>query len=373
MNIKDISEIKRTLNPDRNAISGIAGCYVNANGEIISKFYQSFGLLFEDEADKYLSVFKHTLSGNVNRNLFNLNFPSNQVPDGKEYSLLAALKRSELKDEAALDAFYEKVKSTVSMEDNYAILLTYNSYDIPFRSSDGEKGESKDVYSYILCAVCPVKNKKSALSYKADEKMFRGSSAASELTAPVLGFLFPAFDDRRTNIHSTLFFTKSIEDAHNDFTDALFKTGISMPAATEGQTFRTVLAESLEENCSFDVIKNVHNKISDMIELHKASKEREPLVITETEVKNVLEDSGVPKPNLDAFSEKFSSDFGSLSELTPKNIVSPNKFELKTPDVLIKVAPGHSDMVDVRVIDGVKYILVRAEEGVELNGLNITI
>ncbi len=373
MNIKDISEIKRTLSVEKNAVSGVAGCYVNANGEMISKFYQSFGLLFEDEIEKYLSVFKHTLSGSVNRNLFNLNFPSGQIPDGEEYALLNALKRSELKDEKLLDEFYSKVIANIESEDNYAILLTHNTYDIPFRTKDGEKAESKDVYSYILCSICPVKMKKSGLAYDHEQKLFRGGHGDSALSAPTLGFLFPAFDDRRTNINSLLFFTRSTSEKYAELTDALFKTGIEMPAAEESATFRNVIAESLGDDCSFEVAKSVHNQFSDLIELNKASKEKDPLVISKNEVSYLLEKCGVSKEKLKSFSESFSEGFGKKSEISPKNIVTPNKFEVKTPSVVIKVSPGYSDMVETRRIDGVDYILIRADEGVELNGLNVKI
>ncbi len=371
MNIKDISEIKRTLSAERNAISGFAGCYVNANGEIISKFYQSLGLLYEDEVEKYLSVFKHTLSGSVNRNLFNLSFPSGQVPDGEEYSLLTAIKRSELKDEATLDAFYSKVIASIESQDNYVILLTHNTYDIPFRSKDGEKSESRDIYSYILCSICPVKNKKSGLAYDPEQKLFRGGHGDSALSSPILGFLFPAFDDRRTNINALLFYTKSIKEAYPEFTDSLFKTGIAMPAEEEGQTFRMVVAESLGDDCNFEVAKNVHGKLSEMVEIHKASKEKEPLTVSEAEVKFLLEDCGVAKEKIDSFEKSFAENFKEKSELSPKNIITPGRLEVKTPNVVIKVAPGHSDLIETRNIDGIDYILIRADEGIELNGLNV--
>ena len=48
-------------------------------------------------------------------------------------------------------------------------------------------------------------------------------------------------------------------------------------------------------------------------------------------------------------------------------------FEVKTPDVSIKVAPDRSDLIETRVIGGIKYILINAEENVEVNGVSIRI
>ena len=49
------------------------------------------------------------------------------------------------------------------------------------------------------------------------------------------------------------------------------------------------------------------------------------------------------------------------------------KFELTTPDVLIKVNPERKDLVTTQIINGTKYIMIRAEENVEVNGININI
>lgn len=54
------------------------------------------------------------------------------------------------------------------------ILLAYDTYDVPYRSKDGEQQEdaSSEVYSYFLCSICPVKMTKPALSYYVNENMF---------------------------------------------------------------------------------------------------------------------------------------------------------------------------------------------------------
>ena len=123
MNTKEISEIKKTLSPDRSTIASVCGCYVNASGEIIAKFSRPLGLMGEDEAEKYLSIFKKTISGSLSKNLFNMDFSTAQVSSGEEYKLLSRLRTSELGDEEALDAFYALVAKSVTMKDNYVILL----------------------------------------------------------------------------------------------------------------------------------------------------------------------------------------------------------------------------------------------------------
>lgn len=372
---KEIAEIKRTFTPDKTAITAIHGCYVNGKGEIISKFTQSVGMMPEEEAEKFLAVFKRTLSGTAEKNLIDISFSSSQVTDSEEHRLLMALKNSELKDEEALEKFYGIVTGSVTMEENYVILLAHSVYDVPYKASDGQRvdADSTGVYSFIICSICPVKMTKSALTYDAAEKLFHPSTAASAIASPRMGFLFPAFDDRQTNIYDALYYTSDIGDVHEELISALFRTDVPMTAAEQNVTFHTVLAESLEEACSFDVVKKLHSSICGKIEEHKAAREDVPLAISKHDVKEVLEECGVAEEKLDSFIKRYDESFGKGKDLAPKNIVDTKRFEVRTPEAVIRVPPEFSNLIETRVIDGVKYILIRADSGVEINGLNAEI
>ncbi len=375
MNEKEISEVRRTLKTDRHAISTVCGCYVNAAGEVIAKFSKTPGLMTEEETENYLAIFRKTLSGMPGKNLLDISFSNEQVLGGEEYKLLDTLKRSELKDTEALDRFYAAVTGAVAMEENFLILLAYNKYDVPYRAGDGShvEADSTAVYSYLICGICPVKSTRSALTYQAAEKSFGFSNGSLAVGMPELGFLFPAFDGRQTNIYNSLLYTRNASDAHESFTEAVFRQSIQMTATTQNETFRTVLAEALEAGCSFQVAKAMHREISAKIEEHKSSHDPEQPAVSKYEVKEMLEGCGVSPERVDAFSKGYTESFGAGTDLNPKILVDPKKFELRTPNVVIKVAPGMGDLVETRVIDGCRYILIRADDGVELNGLNVMI
>ncbi len=374
MNEKEIAEVRRSLLPDRCSMGAVCGCYATPTGEIIATFRESLGLLTQEETETYCALFRRTLSGTLGRNLLDIPFSNQQIPDGEEYALLATLRQSELKDTEALDRFYAKVTSSVSMEQNYVILLTYNKYDVPHHHSDGELGEeSSEVYSFLVCSICPVKATSSALAYQAEKKSFHHASGVSAIASPALGFLFPCFDDRQTNIYNALLYSKSPSEAHESFTDAVFRQTLPRTATAEADTFHEVLAETLAEDCSLRVVRSIHNDICARMEEHRESHEREPLRISKHQVIEVLEECGVAAERVEAFSKAYTEQFGVGGELTPKNLADPKKFEMRTPNVSIKVADGRTDLVETRVLDGVPYILIRAAEGVELNGLNLQI
>ena len=109
------------------------------------------------------------------------------------------------------------------------------------------------------------------------------------------------------------------------------------------------------------------------IDMHKESRVPDPLLISKEQVKEALQTCAVPEKNIAKFSVEYDETFGSEAVLHPKNIINNKKFEINTPDVQIKVNPERSDLIETRVIGGVKYIMICADENVEVNGVNIHI
>ena len=375
MNEKEIAELRRRFRQDKSSITHVRGCYVNENREIISEFDQSLTLSRQEDAEKILAVLRKTLSGAVGRNLLDIEFDTRQVVEGDEHRLLMALRDSRLADQEAVHALFRRVIASLDLAGNYLILLAYDAYDVPYRSKDGQRQDdaSDQVFTYILCAVCPVKLTKDALSYYIQENQFRSVEADWVVAAPEVGFLFPAFDDRATNLYNALYYTRDISQSHPDFVDALFKSQVPMPAAVQKETFQSILGDTLEEECRYEVVQAVHDELCGMIAAHKESKEEDPLVVSKVTVKRVLHECGVSPDHVERFEEQYDCQFGPEADLPPRNIVDEKQLEVKTPDVTIKVSPERSDLVETRVIDGRRYILIRAEEGVEVNGVQIHI
>lgn len=374
MTEKEIRELRRRLRPQKNNITRIYGCYVTDKGEIISRFSQSVGMMPENEQEKYLALLKKTMTGTLGKNLIDIAFRTQQVVDSPEHKLLMALRDTELKDESLLDTYFAKVVESVSLAENYLILLAYDAYDVPFRGKDSlTQDRSDETFSYIVSCVCPVKLSKSALRYVTQEQEFHDKDAGWVVNAPELGFVFPAFDGRRTNIYNALYYTHDLKQSFDDFVAAIFNTQIPLPAAEQKKTFEAVLGNALEENCSYEVVQTVHEQLSDMIEAHKQSGEELPLTITQREVRHVLEECHVPEENLAKFSVQFDEEFGADTMVSPRNLIDARRFEVRTPDVVIKVNPERADLIQTRVIGGIKYIMISAEEAVEVNGVSVHI
>lgn len=375
MNDKEIGEIRRHLRRDRANITHIYGCYVNDNKEIITEFRQSTGIMPENESDKYFALLRRTLSGSVGKNLIDIIFKTSQVADSPEHKLLMGLRESKCNAEELRQELYKKIIESIVIEGNYLILLTCDSYDVPFKSKDDslQRDKSEEVYTYILCTICPVKQTKPNLHYVPEEKLFHDGAMNQMVAAPMLGFLFPAFDDRATNIYNALYYTHDVKSGQEALIEALFNTPVPKPAFEQKKSFEALLTASLGEECSLEVVQTVHDQLCQRIELHKESKVPEPLMVSKEDVKEVLTSCGVSEEHMAKFSVDYDEVFGFEADLHPKNIIDDKHFELKTPDVVIKVDPARSDLIETRIIGGIKYIMICADEEVEVNGVSIHI
>lgn len=376
MNKKELNELRRRFSPEKGCISKIYGCYVNTNREIISYLEESFGLMPEDEAEKYFALLKKSLSGTMGKNLVDIVFSTQQVADSDEHRLLSALRNSCLQDREAREAFYQKVIDCLDMDgSNYLILLASDTYDVPTRGKDDELLEdaSDTVFSYIVCAICPVRDGKSELGYFAGENEFHSCVSAQIVGPTELGFLFPAFDDRAANIYNALLYSKNPAQLHQEFIDAVFCVEPPMPSVEQKEVFETVLAEALEEDLSLQVVQSVHEQIREMITEHAESKNPEPLDLSPREVSGILQSCGVEEERIERFQEKCRESFGEGAALNPNNIIDSKRFEVKTPQVKISIDPEYSYLLETRIVDGRKYLLIPADEGLEVNGARVSL
>ena len=374
MTDKEIAEIRRRFRTDKSNISHVRGCYVNENKEIISEFDQSLGMMAEDDAGEVLRILKKTLSGTSGRNLIDIEFSTQQVLEGEEHKLLTDLRHTQLTDGECVHMLYDKIISTLTLDSSYLILLAYDSYDVFATGADGEKEtESSRVFNYFICSVCPVKAGKATLSYYLPGKCFRTVAADTVLGAPELGFMFPSFDDRTANIYGALYYTKKLNDSHEETVDTLFKSKLPMPAAVQKETFGEILESAVSEDCSMRVVRTVHSQICAMLEEHKEQKVEQAPEISKQDIGEMLRYSGVAEEKIEKFEEKYDEAFGKDTKLNPKNIADVKSISVKTPETNLKVAAGYGNMIETRIIDGVKYILIRADGDVVVNGVNIHI
>ncbi len=370
MNKKEVTEIKKQFTPHNCAITRICGCYVDGEKEKKTELKEAFLSLPEEEMFKYFDIFRKSLSGTIGKNLLNMEFPLETESEGGTQEFLLKLRNSRLTDDVLLTEFYNRVIDSYDFPENYLILLIHAVYDIPGKASDGTEmfDASDEVFDYILCCFCPVKLSKPALSYHADENSFHERIRDWIVEMPDAGFLFPAFNDRSTDIHSLLYYSKNAENLSNGLTDVLLGCVPPLTAGSQKETFKALIEETLGDDCEYEVVKNIHENLNELIEQN--AENPEPLELDKAEVKYLLAKSGVEEAKLETFDEHFDAAAGENTSLLAANVANTKKFEIKTPDITIQVNPECADLVETRIIDGRKCLVIAVDDRVEINGIS---
>lgn len=371
MNKKEVLEIRRQFSPQNCAITRICGCYVDGEKEKKLEFKEAFLSLPEEEEFKYFDLFKHTLSGTVGKNLLNMNFPLSEELDGGAQKFLLMLRDSKLTDEILLSEFYDKVIENYDFGEHYLILLIHAAYDVPGKSTDGmEMYDASDtVYDYILCSICPVALSKAGLCYNAEHNSIEDRIRDWIVGAPANGFLFPAFNDRASDLHGLLYYSKKPEELQDVFISQVLGCSQVLSAGTQKESFQSMITDTLGEDCAFSVIRNIHENLHTMMEENKEAEE--PLELGKQDVKRLFSLSGVPDEHMENFEREFDETVGEKTSLLASNIANTKKFYIKAPDVVINVSPERSDLIDIRMIDGRKCIVIPVDEQVEVNGIEV--
>ena len=371
MHKKEVLELRKQYKPEECSITRICGCYVDGNKEILAQSKDAFLSLPDEEIFKYLTIFKQTLSGTIGKNLINMEFPLEQEMPGGTQEFLLQLRDSKLQDDMLLDEFYQKIIDNYMYGENYYIILIHVAYDIPGKSTDGSEmfDASDEVFDYILCSICPVHLSKEGLCYNPQTNHMENRIRDWLVEAPVKGFLFPAFNDRSTDLHSLLYYSKQAEDLQPEFIENALGCTFPMSAGSQKNTFQSVVMNTLGEECEYDVIRNIHDNLNDIIEESKESPE--PPVLTKPELKRLLANSGVTNERMETFDANFDLIAGEKAEFLVPNIAETRKFSIETPDIVIKVNPERADLVETRIINGRQCLVIEMNDQVEVNGVLI--
>lgn len=400
MTKQETSEIKKLLTPKNCSITRICGCYVDGEKNKKTELKQAFLALPEEDMFKYFEILRKVLSGSPGRNLLTLEFPlalemAGMLPESGPDAALSAdsetlipapaedavsqnahefllrLRDSKLKDDDILSEYYDKIIENYDYVGNYLILIVHDVYDVPGKTTDGIEMEdaSDEIYEYILSCICPVELSKPGLSYDAEENTFHNRNRDWVVSLPETGFLFPAFQDRSADIHSILYYSKNAEELRPDFVEQL--TGCTLPLSADSQkeTFQTLIEDTLGEDCGLEMVKNIHDKFTELAQEQKEAPE--PLVLDKNEVKTILADIGVANDRLSEFDRHYDETAGESASLLMNNVMNTRTFEVKTPDVVVKVNPDRTDLVQTRSIDGRECLVIALDGGVVVNGINV--
>ena len=371
MNKKELTELRRLYKPETSAISRIAGCYVDGEKNKKAVFKEMLFALNEEDVFKYLEILKRGISGSLGRSIVNVEFPLSSEGDGSMHQRLMRLRNTQLEDDAELEGFYDALIESFEMSGNYLILLSLAAYDIPGKTADDMLLEdaSDEVYRFLQCVICPVELSKSALSYDEASREFSHRIRDWVVEMPAYALLFPAFNDRSTDIHAMLLYSKNAKDLRGEMIQNLFGCTVPLPACEQKNTFAAMLESSLGDELKLDAVREINENLIQMKE--ETEDDKAVIEIGAGELKYLMKDIDISDERMDDVMESYSQ-LTRESPILLDNVVSRKVFEVKTESVTVRAAADKSYLVSEQVIDGKRCIVVDIDgEQVEVNGVAV--
>lgn len=314
MNKKEVLEIKKRFTKNACTFTRMCGCYIDGEKNRIVDIDETFLNLEDEELHKYLDVAKKTLSGTLGNNLLELEFPLEEEAAGGKQQFLMGLRDSKLKNPELLNLFYDLIIENYECVGNFLILIFHDAYDVMTKTTDNRKlDESEEVYEYLLCAICPVALSKPGLGYRENENRIGPRIQDWVVGMPESGFIFPAFSDRSTDIHSTLVYTKDVKSPHVEFITGVLGCPPKRTAAEQREVFNTIIKKGLGgETTENEILAiDIQETLNEMIEEHEEinGKEADELILDDNKIKSVLNESGVPEEKIEVIEQSFKEEF----------------------------------------------------------------
>ncbi len=371
MDRKEIQEIRKTMTKDRCVIDRMTGCFVAEDGTIITQLKQTFRALQEEELEKYCELFRKTLTGKIGKNLFTMEFPLQEENAGGKQDMMFRMLQSDYTDEELNNEFFTHILENLDLAGRHLIVLAHGVYDVPGRTSDGIDMDdaSENVYSFMVCCICPVVEVKEGLCYDEETLSFINKRSDLGVQMPELGFLYPAFHDRGADIHSILYYAKKEDERHPELMDGLIGGDMPVTESVQKELFTGLVEQTLGRDCDFENVKNLTDALDEMVKQNEDSEE--PLELGKTEVRRILNDTGIAPKALEQFEEAYDQEVGEGKTFRAENIAGRTVMEIKSPSVKISVKSEMSSMITTKVIDGREYILIPVQDDIELNGIRL--
>ena len=406
MNKKDIHELKRRFTKHGCTFTRMCGCYVDGERNKVIHIAETFLNLEEEDFFKYLDIAKKVFSGTVGNNILNLEFPLEEEKPGGKQQFLMGLRESKLKNEELLDAFYDMIIENYGYAGNYLILIFHDVYDVMKKTKDNlDLDESEEVYEYLLCAICPVTLTKPALGYREDENCIRSRIRDWVVGMPDTGFVFPAFTERSTDIHSLMFYTRDVKKPHAELMEGGLGCGVRLTMAEKKITFENIVKDVIgdgdnkSEILYMDIQDNLNDRVCQYMDRtadEENAADTPPLILTTREVSEVLMESGLTEDQTAAIEKKYEATFGDdlpeAGNLVDAKLVEANarrkdRLELVTQvknlkeqleesrsqkvmeepleengEILLKIGEEKKELISVQIIDGKKCLVIPVEE-----------
>ena len=266
----------------------------------------------------------------------------------------------------------------------------------------GLEDASEELYSYILCSICPMKLTKPGLGFDDDLGEIHTLKQLFAVELPEAGFLYPAFNDRSSDDTELLYMSKNADMLQDAFLERVLGVPTTLPAKQQKEGFTEFVSDVLGEEADFETVLSIQENMKDTMRDIKAGSAGNAVYFDRETMRDVFEKSGVSKERLERFDRSFDEQFDmerihsrnnesgvidEEAERTPArdyvptlqveeklfadNVAPTRSLEVRNKNMVLRVNTNHTDIIEARIIDGRKCLVIEVTDDLTVNGIPV--
>jgi hypothetical protein len=381
MNKNDIANIRKQFKLENNymQIREIFNVYVKREtGEIYHHVCQPFQMLEQETQELFLINFKKVITGQLDSKLFELKF-RRDVPESTQTTLFEGLQMEDTEDwiESMLE-IVEKMFAQAVYEFDTMVTFIRGEYQKPTRKrdADSEEGGDDEVYSsqLILCSVNKIDQPKKALLFDYIQKEFKPNTVFDpiiNLTSPLSGFLFPAFNDNAADVNHILYCAGKANQPNYQFIEDVLTCESIITSEEDKEIFGLILNKVMGEEVETQVIANVYEEIDKIIQENEEEEESEIPTLDSQDIERILTVSGVENVDSAKVEHALKSVIDDEKHEFKASSLVPKSIKIDTKIAEVKINPKDLKNVKYITYQGKRCLLLEVDEEVVVEGFRL--
>lgn len=373
MNRKEVSEIKKVVKPENPycTLNKLFITMVNAEGVEVFTKNPSVLTLSDRETDMYYKIFKNMLSTNVGKNFIQYDFEKEAFNPGRAQDTLYSVLSGGFNNEEQVNAFRNRIVENLIYTGPYAIITGYFTYTVRHRNkADEVDGFSDEDFNFMLTAICPANIVDSGFSYNNQSGEFSTESDPKLYISskPTDGFMFPAFDNRSSDISSIMYFAKKPGDLNTSMVLDVLMTNFEISPVAETELFHSVIKGTFGEKLDYQLVLLINDALIEYIQ--NFTSETKPIKLGKLELSNIIENVATEEEL-----ERFKSLYDAVCDNIRFDVVNliSKKMKLQTSEYSLSFNCIYGSKVTAKVVDSMRAIQLTTEDNLlDVNGVVVS-
>lgn len=364
--LKEIRSHFKNSETSRISVKEMVAVYLKKDTEEVFHSKECyFEMLDEDDKDFLMKNFKKVLSGGLNKNVFELRF-NEEVEEDNTQDILDTL----LLTENVRDFAIESNAIIAKIMDNF----TYDT-DVVVHIIRFELDTEDQIVPFVLGTVNKVENPKGVFVFNDDaQRDFTteyGSNKIINVTSPIDGFMYPAFEDGQANVNKIINYHKKANETNAVFIGNVLNCNVVLTAKQEKTMFNMILKQALGQKVKPRVLANIYSII---FRAYETEEDMDQRLLSRGELERILESQNIEIQGdlqhtyedvigVQTYSFKVDS---IVPDFSKKSVT----IETDEADVIIN--PRHLDRIrQVKDENGEMYLMVKLNRDSSTEGLSL--